>query len=319
MSRPVGPDILADFGGTNARLMLSHGATFGAVRRYKVADFSGPAQAIRRFLRDVAPDAPPRRAAIAVAGPVAAGEADLTNSEWTISAAALQRDLALDRVLLLNDFAALAWALPGLADGDLFTIGGGRRLPGSPMAVLGPGTGLGVAAFVPDRGGVVLATEGGHVTMPAVDDREAEILRRLRARYDHVSAERTLSGAGLEALYGAVSAVDGIAGPDRTAPEITERALAGDCVASRATLETFCAMLGGFAGDVALSMGARGGVFVAGGIVPRFPDFMAQSRFRERFEAKGRFRDWLAAIPTFVVSHPDPAFPGLRAALDAAA
>jgi len=312
------PDILADIGGTNARFALAEGGRPGAVHRYAVKDFPGPVEAIGKFLEDVAAPARPRRAAVAFAGPVSDGRGRLTNSRWEISADALKTALRLDRAVVENDFAALAWALPGLAAEDLFRVGEGSREAEAPMAVLGPGTGLGVAAFLPGRGGAALATEGGHVTLPAADDREAAILHRLRGRYDHVSAERVLSGAGLEALYDAVSAVDGIPGPPRAAPEITARALAGDCAASRAALDAFCAMLGGFAGDVALTLGARGGVFVAGGIVPRFPEFLARSRFRERFEAKGRFRGWLAGIPTFVVTHPDPAFAGLLAALDAA-
>lgn len=314
------PDILADIGGTNARFALAEGGRLGPVLRYAVADFTGPAEAIGKFLEDVSAPARPRRAAVAFAGPVAGGRARLTNARWEISADALRAELRLDRVVVENDFAALAWGLPGLAGEDLFRVGGAAPGdPDAPKAVLGPGTGLGVAAFLPGRGGAALATEGGHITMPATDDREAAILHRLRARYEHVSAERVLSGAGLEALYEAVSAVDDNPGPPRAATEITARALTGDCTASRAALDTFCAMLGGFAGDVALILGARGGVFVAGGIVPQFPDFLVRSRFRERFEAKGRFRDWLAGVPTFVITHPDPAFPGLLAALDAKA
>lgn len=309
------PDILADIGGTNARFVLAKEGRLGSVRRYAVADFAGPVEAITKFLDDIAAPGRPRRAAIAFAGPVVNGRAELTNSPWQISEETLIRQLQLDQAIVMNDFAAIAWALPQLGQEDLFPVGKGSQDRGAPMAVLGPGTGLGVAAFVPDRGGIALATEGGHATMPAADDREAAILRRLRGRYDHVSAERLLSGYGLEALYEAVSAIDGMVGPHRTAPEITERALAGDCPASTATLNTFCAMLGGFAGDVALTLGSRGGVFVAGGIVRHFPEFLALSKFRERFEAKGRFRDWLAAVPTFLVMHSDPAFLGLVAAL----
>lgn len=318
MTKAARPDILADIGGTNARFVLRRDGDIGAVRRCAVADFPTPADAIRAFLADHADAGPPRRAAIAFAGPVSEGRARLTNSRWEVSEDALASELGLDRAMIMNDFAALAWALPVLGPDARVPIGGGDRAPDAPMAVLGPGTGLGVAAFVPAvPHGIVVATEGGHATMPAADDREAALLRWVRARHGHVSAERVLCGSGLEELYQAVVAVDGIAAPSRRAPEITERALAGDCSASLATLKTFCAMLGGFAGNVALTLGARGGVFIAGGIVPRFPAFVAASSFRERFEAKGRFRVWLAAVPTAIVSHPDPALLGLAAALDA--
>lgn len=318
MSRAEPTDLLADVGGTNARFALAHGADYGPVHRYAVADFPDFVSAIRRFLRDSAPAEPPRRAVLAFAGPVSDGRARLTNSGWDISADALKGELGLDAVILLNDFEALGWALPELQASDLLAIGGGKARAGGPMAVFGPGTGLGVAACIPSgQQGAVIATEGGHVTLAAADGREAAIIDHLRDRHGHVSAERLLSGTGLETLYRAVCAVDGFNGPDRAAAGITEHALIGDCPASIATLGTFCALLGGFAGNLALTLGASGGVFVAGGIVPRFADFLAASEFRERFEAKGRLRSWLRALPVFVVTRPDPAFPGLIAALAA--
>lgn len=317
MIRAGGPDLLADVGGTNARFALAVGGDYGPVGHYNVADFPDPVAAIRAFLRDSTPEEPPRRAILAFAGPVSGGRARLTNSSWTIAADALKAELGLDTVRLVNDFEALAWALPGFRRLDLFAIGGGVARDGAPMAIFGPGTGLGVAAHIPTDGGVVVATEGGHVTLAPADNREAAIIGYLRDRHGHVSAERLLSGAGLETLYRAVRAVDGLDAPDREAARITEHALAGDCPASLATLNTFCAMLGGFAGNLALTLGAAGGVFIAGGIVPRFKEFLAASEFRVRFEAKGRLRPWLEATPTSVVLHPDPAFPGLIAALAA--
>lgn len=318
MSRAGEPDLLADIGGTNARFAIARGYDYGPVRRYAVADFPDLVSAIRAFLRDSKPADAPRRSALAFAGPVSDGHARLTNSSWEISAGALKTELGFDTVMLVNDFAAVGWAIPALRASDLYEIGGGKALPGAPMAVCGPGTGLGVAAYIPSQSeDTVIATEGGHVTLPAADGREAAIIDHLRHQYGHVSAERVLSGTGLEALYRAVCTVDGVAAPERSSAGITEHALAGDCMASLSTLRTFCAILGGFAGNLALTLGAAGGVYVAGGIVPRFRDFLAVSEFRDRFESKGRFRSWLQSVPTRVVIHPDPAFPGLIEALAA--
>lgn len=180
------------------------------------------------------------------------------------------------------------------------------------MAVLGPGTGLGVGAFLPpDR---ALVTEGGHASLAAQDAREEAVIGRLRARFGgHVSAERTLSGQGIENLHAALAELAGTPVPDRSAAEVTEAALAGACPVCREALEMFCAMLGGVAGNLALLYGARGGVFVAGGIPPRFPEFLVASEFRARFEAKGRFAEWLRPVPTWLVLRKDPAMLGLEA------
>ncbi|MDH3596618.1 MAG: glucokinase, partial [Rhodospirillales bacterium] len=159
--------------------------------------------------------------------------------------------------------------------------------------------------------------EGGHVTMAPADRRESALLEYLRGRFEHVSAERVLSGPGLENLYQAVAAVDGLTAPPRPAQEIVARALAGDSRVSVAALDCFCAMLGTMAGNLALTFGARGGIYIGGGVVPRFAEFLPASRFRERFESKGRFATYLERIPAFVIVHPDPAFLGLEALVEA--
>ncbi len=181
------------------------------------------------------------------------------------------------------------------------------------MAVLGPGTGLGVACFVPgSQSSIVVASEGGHATMAATSDREDAIISYLRRQFSHVSAERVVSGSGLENLYRAVIAIDGIGAPKRNAAEITNAALNDTCPISRVALDLFCAMLGTFAGNVALMFGARGGVFIAGGIAPRLTEYIARSEFRARFELKGRFRQYLASIPSSIIVHPAATFMGLR-------
>ena len=187
-------------------------------------------------------------------------------------------------------------------------------VPGAPAVVLGPGTGLGIATYLPPpRGPAVIVGEGGHATMAASDDREAAVLAALRTRFGHVSAERVLSGDGLVQLYETRAAIEKRAVPPRSAAEITETAIAGGDADCAAALELFCALLGGLAGDLALTLGARGGVYIAGGIAPRVAEVLAASAFRDRFEAKGRFRAYLAPIPAWVVLHPAPAFLGLAA------
>lgn len=313
------PALVADIGGTNARFAVVRGTDILQTKSMLVGDFSDPIAAIRGFLESCPPALRPRRAALAFAGPVEGGEARLTNGSWRIAVPELCEQLDLVTAKLVNDFTAVAGSVPRLGAEHLVAVGGGAARPGAPYAAIGPGTGLGVALAVPGPAGpVILATEGGHVTMAPVDRREAALLEHLRARFGHVSAERVLSGDGLENLYRSILAVDGLAEPPRPAEEIVARALAGDCPASAAALESFCAMLGTVAGNLALSLGAQGGIYIAGGIVPRFLDYFVASGFRRRFEAKGRFAGYLARIPSFVIVHPTPALVGLAALLETA-
>jgi glucokinase len=304
--------LLADIGGTNARFALLEGNELGAIEALKVADYADPPAAVKAFLA-TQNGASATTAWLDIAGPVTEGEGDLTNSAWHISARQIERACGFDAVHVLNDFEALAWSLPELPRDAYEPVGGDTPMTGEPLAVLGPGTGLGVAAYVPGPGrGAALVGEGGHVTMAASDEREAEVLAYLRDRHEHVSAERVLSGPGLEDLYAAIAAIDGHEPAARAAAEITAHAEAGDCAASSAALDCFCAMLGTVAGDVALTLGARGGVYIAGGIVPQLLEAFRTSRFRARFEAKGRLRAYLTAVPTHVITHPYPAMLGLR-------
>ena len=218
---------------------------------------------------------------------------------------------------MVNDFEAVALALPHLTDADRLQVGPGMPRPGYPVAVLGPGTGLGVSTLVYHDGGwKPLRSEGGHVTMPATDDDEAAVLSHLRRRFGHVSAERVLCGTGLVNLYEALSAVAGTGPSLGTDPAaITEAALAGQDATASQALEMFCGMLGTVAGNLGLTVGSHGGVFVAGGIIPRFADFFAASAFRRRFEDKGRLSTFVKSMPTYLITHPIPAFVGLTALL----
>lgn len=313
------PGLIADIGGTNARFALSQAD--GSVRDAVVLacrDFPGLAAAAEAFLAGITPPAPPRRGAMAVASPVSGDRVDMTNHSWSFSIDDVRRRLGLDDLRVINDFTAIALAIPHLGDGDRLQVGGGKAAPGAPIAVLGPGTGLGVSALIPvDGGWVPLSTEGGHVTMAPATGRESAVLAHLQ-RSGHVSAERVLSGAGLVNLYGAVRALDGEAADgDVTPAGVTERALDGSCPFAAEALDMFCAMLGTVASNLCLSLGARGGVYIAGGIVPRLGTAFAESGFRRRFEDKGRFSAHLATVPTFVLTHKMPAFLGLSHLLQA--
>ena len=316
MADPGAQILLADIGATNARFaLLSRGEDIGPVRTLAVADYPQFTDAVAAFLKGEG--ASPGGAVLAVAGPVEDGRAVMTNCPWVIDAAELRRLLRVPTVRVINDFEATAWSLSALESDHVVAVGAGRAVAGAPMVVLGPGTGLGLASHVPRADApVVIATEGGHVTLAAATAREEAVIAWLRGRLGHVSAERALSGPGLENLYRAIAAVDGAAVPARDATAITQAGVAGTCAVSRAALDMFCAMLGTFAGNAALSFGAHGGVFIAGGIAPRIVDYLLKSEFRARFDAKGRLRDYMQTIPLNVIVHPDYAFIGLKALIE---
>jgi len=304
---------LADIGGTNVRFALLADGITGSITHIEVGAHKDFADAFAAFMARQSGRAAVRRALLAVAGVVEGERCALTNNPWVIDAGELRARFGLTDVRLVNDFEAIAWSLPRLKPGDLRPIGGSKPVAQAPMVVLGPGTGLGVAAYVPlADGGLVLRGEGGHSTLPSGSAREDAIIGHLRQRYGHVSAERVLSGPGLENLYRAIAALDSLSAPKRSAAEITEAALAGQCAASAAALDTFCAMLGDVASNFALAFGAQGGVFMAGGILPRLGDHLPKTQFRARFDAKGRMRRYVEQIPVYLILRDDPAFVGLQ-------
>jgi glucokinase len=311
--------LIADIGGTNARFALvgGNGVVF-ASERVRTGDFPGPVEAARTIISRHAPDNPPRLGAFAVAAPVSGDTVALTNSPWEFSIKAVQAALGLDTLRVINDFAANALAIPELTDDDW--TGVGADPPGrsdAPIAAIGPGTGLGVALLLPDGNGGwrAQATEGGHVTLAAADVDEARVIARVWTNYGHVSAERLVSGSGLLLLHRTLTDLGMAEGrPLDSAKDIAAAARAGDALAARAVSMMF-AMLGTVAGNLVLSTGALGGVYILGGIVPANMALFQASSFRDRFEAKGRFRDYLAAVPTRVVTHPNPAFLGLARVL----
>jgi len=306
--------LVADIGGTHARFALVTEAGVVRPETYRCADYTGPAEAARAYLADHGGDAVPVRGAFAVASVLGGDRVAMTNSPWAFSIEETRQGLGLSQLEVINDFTAVALAVPHLEPEHLVTVGGGTAQPNRTVAVLGPGTGLGVSALV--RCGsswYPLEAEGGHATMAAANAREAAILDWLRQRFDHVSAERLLSGQGLVNLYQALSALSGHQAVYSTPDVISGHGLDGSCPICRETIETFFAMLGTVAGNLALTVGALGGVYLAGGILPRMAEAFRLSGFRARFEAHGRFQPYLAAIPTRLIVHPLPAFVGLAA------
>jgi glucokinase len=309
--------LVGDIGATNARFGLV--SPLGEVlhwRSYAIDHYPTIEDALADYLAARGEWPMPRRGALAIASAITGDLVSMTNHPWSFSIAALKSGLGFERFAVINDFTAQALALPRLGPGDRLEVGGGAATPGEPLAVLGPGSGLGVSGLVAcGSGWVALTGEGGHATMSPATDRESAVFDHMRRRFDHVSAERVLSGPGLVNLYNTLAELDGALSRGYTAAQITDLGMHGEDQLCVAATTMFCAMLGTVAGNLALTLGARGGVYIAGGIVPRLGHFFVDSPFRARFEAKGRFEPYLAAIPTWVVTHPRAAFLGCAALL----
>jgi glucokinase len=307
--------VVGDVGGTHTRFALAErsGSEWRFTRLEQQATVPGVTAALTRYLESVG--APPLSgAAFCGAGLVRAdGGIRLTNRDIVLEPAELAAAAGVARALLVNDFQAVARAIPDLPAAAFATCGAGIAVPGAPRVVLGPGTGLGVAVCAPAAGGwSVISGEGGHADLAPVDDEELEAWRRLRERHGRVSIESALSGPGLERLYAAVGQ-----GSMLKAPEIADAAWRGDAAAAR-VVRLFTRWLGRVAGNLALTAAARGGVYLAGGIIPAWGSRFDTAVFREGFEDKRPHSDWLRGIPCFVVQHPQPGLYGL-AALAAAA
>ena len=311
--------LVGDIGATNARFgLVSPDGKILHWRSHVCDQYPTIDDALAEYLSDRGGLPMPRLAAIAIASAITGDQIVMTNHPWRFSVSALRARFGFERLEVINDFTAQALALPHLGPSDRIQVGGGISVPAMPLAVLGPGSGLGVSGLVPSATRwMALTGEGGHATMPAADDRESAVIDHLRHRLDHVSAERVLSGPGLVNLYNTLAEIDGVASKGYTAAQITDFGMRNeDPICAEATA-MFCAMLGTVAGNLALTLGARGGVYIAGGIVPRLGRYFADLPFRARFEAKGRFAPYLAAIPTFVVTNSFAAFLGCAALLAA--
>lgn len=319
--------LLADIGGTHARLAWQRhsGATFEHASVLDCARYPGLESALLEWL-DQHQLPKPQSAALAVATPVQGDLIRFTNSPWSFSIDALRLLLGVDQLRVLNDFTALAMALPMLLPSELRQIGGAKQKPfanQAPVGLIGAGTGLGVSGLLrgDDGGWIPIAGEGGHVSLPVNDPREAAVLGVLHQRLGgHVSAERVLSGEGLRQLWGALHQLAQGQWPAALpeAAEISDQALRHAHPAALEVMDVFCGFLGHVAGNLALTLGATGGVFIGGGIVPRWAEAFDRSRFRACFEAKGRFSQYLAPIPVWVIdANEPPALRGAAHALDA--
>lgn len=315
------PRLLGDVGGTNARFgWQSHAdAALEHIRVLPCADYADIALAVEAYLQRTGVCSP-AAACIGIANPVTSDQVSMTNHHWSFSIQALQQRLSLQQLKVINDFTALALALPSLPAAQRLQIGGGTVCPHSAIGLIGPGTGLGVSGLIPhgDKGWSPIAGEGGHITLAAQSPLEYQVIEHIRAQYGHVSAERVLCGQGLVDLHLALAAVgQRPARADITPMDIVEQARVHNQSDALQTLDMFAGFLGSVAGDLALTLGARGGVYIGGGIVPRLLGWFETSSFRTRFEAKGRFASYLEQIPVWVIQASEsPALWGAANALD---
>jgi glucokinase len=306
------PHLLADIGATYARFCVEHvRGEFEHVAVLPCAEYAGFVEVVQAYLSSL-PAPRPRHGAVAIANPIEGDHVRMTNRDWTFSIEAAQRALDLGTLLVVNNFTALAMSLPHLGESARRQVGGGMPRGDGVIGLLGPGTGLGVSGLIPngDRW-VTLAAEGGHVGFAPSDERELRVLRHAWTTMPRVSAERMLSGPGIELIHAALA--EGAA--PLPAAEIVQRALRGDDAVCLETIDCFCGMLGTMASDLALTLGATGGIFVGGGIVPRLGDLFDRSAFRRRFETKGRLSGYVARIPTYVLTAANPAFHGVSSLL----
>jgi glucokinase len=302
--------VIGDIGGTNARFAIAQDGKYSQLKHVETEHYPSLHDALADYLK-----ARPQgelSGALAIAGPVLGDRISLTNKAWSFSIEDLKQSLRLTTLTVVNDFAATAQAIPHLAPQQKFLVGPAIADPKGNIGVVGPGTGLGMSSLIPHGDGwTLVAGEGGHATLAAATEEEFAIIQMLRKRWSHVSAERVLSGAGLVNLYEALCALRGVE-PLMLAPaDITRRAMDKSDETCVRAFNHFCEFLGSVAGDLALTISAFGGVYIAGGILPRFKEAFAASAFRERFEAKGRFASMLAKMPTWLILEESPALIGL--------
>lgn len=313
------PRLLGDIGGTNARWAWQEapGAPIGHISVQACAAHGSIEESVVAYLQAHGLSSP-RWAGIGIATAVTGDAVRMTNNPWQFSIAAFQRALGLERCLLVNDFTALALSLPALKSSELACVGQGQAVAGAPIALIGPGTGLGVSGLIPNPSGgyIALGGEGGHATLPAMNDYQAQVLEVLRRQFPHVSAERVLSGSGLVLLYRALCEIGSLAPRDLQPADVTDFARNGSDAQCLATVRLFTQFLGVVAGNLALTLGAFGGVYLGGGVVPRMGHTFDHVLFRQSFEAKGRYQAMLAGMPVWLITAATPALTGASQALD---
>jgi len=322
MPRFDSPRLLADIGGTYARFALETGpGEFTQMASLRCADHADFHAAVQAYLQGLTwQDGGAQQiahAAIAIANPVEGDQVRMTNYHWQFSIDEMRQRLGLDTLVVVNDFTALAMALPRLAEADVRQVGGGQARRPSVIGLLGAGTGLGVSGLIPaGEGWIALGTEGGHTNFGPRDERELDLLRYAWKSLDHVSYERLVSGPGLELIYRALADRHGMQVTPLLAPAITQRALDDGDPLCLETLDVFCGLLGTTAANLAVTLGSLGGIYIGGGIVPRLGEYFDRSPFRARFEDKGRFSDYVSAIPTFVITAEHATFKGASSILE---
>lgn len=310
-------NIIADIGGTNMRVaQLDTQGNITNITIYACAEHESLSVVLTDFMTKYQLIGKKVNACLAIACPVDKDLIVMTNLPWQFSQSQLKAQLSLNELVLINDFTAIAHSIPYLGAQQKVQIGAGDVLANKPISICGAGTGLGVANLIPvGSNWHSLSGEGGHVDFAPVDEQEIAILQFLSKKYARVSSEQLLSGLGIEQIYQALSFVKNGEATVLSAKNITEKALAGDCSLCVETLSQFCRILGSFAGNLALTLGSYGGVYIAGGIVPRFIEFFSNSEFRARFEAKGRLSSFNQPIPTFIVTEEQPGLLGASAYL----
>jgi glucokinase len=313
------PALIGDIGATNARFAVLKDGVATLIKILPVASYASLHDAIQAYFEglDDGGQKRPKIGAVAVAGPVTGDFLSFTNHPWSFSISGLERDLGLDHLDVINDFVAVALAIPRIGPESRRQVGSGTAQAGAPVGIIGPGSGLGVSIVVPVEEAwgtrwVPLSGEGGHVTLSPITDREIALVAwSHRIGRAHVSAETFICGKGLTTLYSGLCALDGIVQTDLQPADVSRLAISGEDPIAVEAVDIFCEMLGTVAGNLALTAGARGGVYIAGGIVPKMGEHFDKSQFRPRFIAKGRMRTFLDPIPTYVITEPFPAFLGL--------
>ncbi len=309
--------LVADIGGTNARFaLLQADGTIDRVLSLPCKDYPTIVLAISDYLQKVG-NPPVKQGAIAIANPVEGDGIRMTNHSWSFSIEDVASSLGLDSLIFKNDFTALALSVPHLKDDELRKFGGESAEPGASIAVIGPGTGLGVSGLMwTGEKWIGISGEGGHVSVSPDSEREWKIVDKCRERFGHVSAERLVSGMGLQNLYSTLCDLDSVVNEALTPADISCRALNRSDPVCIETVEVFCSILGSVSGNLALTLGAKGGVYIGGGIVPRLGRFFTDSSFRKRFEEKGRFKNYLQKIPVYVIHAENPALTGISTVFD---
>lgn len=308
--------LVADIGGTNIRLGVADlsDLSISNIITYQCEDFANVDLAIERYFEQTGESV--THACIDVATAVTGDEVSLTNNHWCFSQNALKEKFGWEFLSVINDFTAIAMSVPSISDDKKVQIGGAEAQVNKPIAIYGAGTGLGVAHLVhTGEKWLPIDGEGGHVDFAPIDQDEINVLQQLQKKYVRVSAEQILSGLGLVQIYQSLCAVDGIEAKDLKPADITEQALANEDDYAVRSLQLFCRVLGSFGGNLALNVKALGGVYIAGGIVPRFIEYVKQSEFRARFDAKGRFGKLIETIPVYVVTEEQPGLIGCAAYL----